>query len=502
MKNLEEINQFGAVDADMDDILLECFEDHAAYREICDFSKFLVIGRKGSGKTAIYRKLLKRQDHDTFAFGHNFTDYPWHLHQRLAVNSMPEHEKYIHSWKYLIYISLSKILLNFDNSQPYSDDAQVNLEKVERFVIDSYGTKDPDVVQIFGKSKKLRIHPTFKIECGPLKAGISLEKFPMDELPTVFQEVNKNLQKCLINGMNPDNKYFVCFDQLDLNFDPKDNEYSSRLIGLLLAARDIFTEAKQNNKKLSIVVFLRDDIYSHLQFEDKNKLTQNFMTEIKWDERDNSPTLKKLMENRFNKLLSDENAIIWDDVFDESKDMSGHQSKYQHILDRTFLRPRDIILFCNMVLKSFKNNKKIDATRIVNRFENIDINTARNDYSNYLLNELDDELHKHIVDYKIYLEIFKSIGYLQFNTSDFLTAYEKRKNLLPNQIQPIDILKILFEFSIVGYYKVGGSGYGGSEWIYRYKDPRSQFDESSTIYRVHLGLMEALGLKRYSKTTQ
>lgn len=40
--------------------------------------------------------------------------------------------------------------------------------------------------------------------------------------------------------------------------------------------------------------------------------------------------------------------------FDEKTQMPGYQSKYQHMPDRTFLRPRDIIRFCNSVLKQYK----------------------------------------------------------------------------------------------------------------------------------------------------
>jgi hypothetical protein len=36
-----------------DEILLESFEDHQAFQALINRERFLVIGRKGSGKTAI-----------------------------------------------------------------------------------------------------------------------------------------------------------------------------------------------------------------------------------------------------------------------------------------------------------------------------------------------------------------------------------------------------------------------------------------------------------------
>jgi hypothetical protein len=53
-------------------------------------------------------------------------------------------------------------------------------------------------------------------------------------------------------------------------------------------------------------------------------------------------------------------------VFDETRSMSGHQSNYQHIIDRTFLRPRDIIKFCNEVLIAYKRREDTKLERFDN----------------------------------------------------------------------------------------------------------------------------------------
>ena len=80
MKPLIEVEHFGAIDADNDDLLLDCFEDHEAFVRVKDRSRFLVVGRKGSGKTAIFKTMLLKTGHDYFCFGHTFSDYPWHHH--------------------------------------------------------------------------------------------------------------------------------------------------------------------------------------------------------------------------------------------------------------------------------------------------------------------------------------------------------------------------------------------------------------------------------------
>jgi hypothetical protein len=497
MKPLIDATSFGAIDADNDDLLFQCFEDHPAYQDVRAFSRFLVIGRKGSGKTAIFKILLTQGKHDYFSFGHTFTDYPWQHHDLQARVGVPEADRFTHSWKYLILLSLSKILLNQDQAVPFDEPSLQASARLERFVVDTYGSRDPDLTQLFTPSKKLRLKPHFELDWKVLKVGISPESVPMGELPTIVQDVNQNLLRYVMACLHPDHEYFVCFDQLDLGFDPNKPEYSNRLIGLLLAARDINLAARNEKRKASVVIFLRHDIYDELHFEDKNKITENFSSTIEWDAPPRTDkTLRVLMEKRFEAVLAADGSerISWDMVFDETKQMPGHQTKYSHILDRTYRRPRDVIRFCNAVLKQYKLRAKVDDLH----FENIDINKARPEYSDYLLNELDDEIHKHLPHYKQYLDIIRTVGLWQFGLQDFESAWATQ--LISAQLDAKSALKELFEFSVIGFYRAGGKGYGGSEYVFRYKEPRTAFDQGAARFRVHPGLSDVLGLKRFEKT--
>ncbi len=491
MKKLKDVDNFGAIDADNDVLLHECFEDHEAFLHVKDLSRFLVVGRKGSGKTSIFKKMLLDKNNNYFCLGHTFSDYPWHHHDLQARVGIPDSDRFTHSWKYLILMTASKIILNFDNSLPMDENSMESMVKIEKFVVDTYGTKDPDITQIFTPSKTLKLKPSFELDWKLFKAGISPESVPMSELPIIIPELNNNLQKYVLSCLNPTNEYFICFDQLDLGFDPDSRDYNSRLIGLLLASRDINLAARQAGKRLFIAVFLRDDIYETLHFEDKNKLTENYLSLIEWDTPRTHKTLKGLMEKRFKAAL-DNPAVSWDEVFDESKEMPGHQKKYQHILDRTYLRPRDIIKFVNSVLNQYKLRKSHESSTN-EKFENIDLNNARPDYSSYLMNELDDEIHKHLPHYESLIELLRRVGVWQFTLDDFKSKYTKI-----GEYSLEDVLKQMYEFSLIGFYRPGGRGYGGSEYVFQYKEVKTRFDSSATRFRIHPGLIEILGLKRFA----
>jgi hypothetical protein len=212
--DLKAIDNFGGTDADEDWLLLQSFEDHPAYLQVLSHTKFCVLGRKGSGKTAIFKKIQTDRSKSRFSFGHTFTDYPWYHHDKQRKLGVPEEQCFVQSWTYLCLISLSKILLNQDNSQPFSAGALAHLERIEKFILDTYGTRDPDVTQIFSPTHKLRFTGDVGIDWKIIKASTRVETIEMEYLPTVVQDVNRNLKTAIVECLNPENSYYVLFDQL------------------------------------------------------------------------------------------------------------------------------------------------------------------------------------------------------------------------------------------------------------------------------------------------
>lgn len=494
--NLDAVKNFGAVDADTDPLLDQSFENHPAYISAKTHDRYVIIGRKGSGKTAVFRRLTENTSYDSIGFGHVFSEYPWHHHAKQVAIGVPEEQCYLSSWEYLINLTLAKILLNEDQSQPWSDESLRDSALLEKFVVDTYGSKNPDVAAVFLPNTKIRLSGEFGIDVKLLSTKVKSEGVPISELPVIVQEVNKTLLDAAIRCANPDIDYYICFDELDLGFSLQTNDYKNRLTGLLLAAKRINNKAIKAGKKVSVVIFLRDDIYQMLHFEDKNKLTQNAVSVIQWDNDKNGPSLKSLMEKRFHSVLSIEEEGSWSVVFDESQSMTSRQTKYNHIADRTFLRPRDIIRFSNAILDAHRANSPGTNAK----FSNKDIADARGEYSEYLLDELDDEIAKHYPDYKLYLEVLKSIGSLQFTYEDLEAVVKERASMLPKGLQAREIAARLFEYSVIGYYRPGGAGFGGADYVWKYKERRAMMNENATSFRIHPGFMEVLGLKKFLRS--
>lgn len=495
--DFDKVADFGGIDADSDQLLDQCFEDHKAYLDARGHQRTVILGRKGSGKTAIFRRLTRIKSEDVCVSGHLFSDYPWHHHSKQKEVGVPDEQCFVSSWEYLIYVTMAKLVLSRRPDTYGLEKIDRDLKLLENFLKDTYGTVDPEISKIFSPGTKLQFSGDVGVDAKFLKAKISAKEITIEYLPIKFSEINIKMKNTIIECADPNINYYVCFDELDLGFSLDKEEYKNQIMGIIFAARKINNSARDGNKNISIIIFLRDDIYNMLHFEDKNKITNNSVSVIEWDMDRSSPSLKALMEKRFHQTLGIPANGAWERVFDETKQMAGHQTKYKHIIDRTFLRPRDIIKFCNEILNQNKNSKsKSNQTK----FDSKNVADARKKYSEYLLNELDDEIRKHIPNYRSYLEVFRSIGSIQFTISEFEQAPKSRSDIDLGGEQTRSILSSLFEFSVVGFLRSGGSGFGGSQYVWRHVDRNIKFNEQAQKYRVHYGFAEVLDLKKFRKS--
>jgi hypothetical protein len=225
--DLDSVIDFGGIDADNDPLLDRCFESHKAYLDARSHAKTVILGRKGSGKTAIFRQFRKIDDASTFAAGHVFSDYPWHYHAKQKQIGVPDEHCFVNSWEYLIYITLSKIIFTLDNSQPWSDAAKEQMELLGEFIKDTYGSTNPELNKIFSPTMTVKMKAEFGIDWKIFHGKIPGDVIPMDQLPIVVSEINERLRKAILECANPERHYFVCFDELDLGFSLDKNEYRS-----------------------------------------------------------------------------------------------------------------------------------------------------------------------------------------------------------------------------------------------------------------------------------
>ena len=475
--SLRALSSFGDVAAE-DDSVLDYFLKTDAVSDIAENRVFLVLGRKGSGKTAIVRHFSEGAK-STVSRALSLRGYPWNLHAQRIDRGASEIEAYVSSWRYLLASQLAALVLT-----KIGDDASGEARSIREFFRDNYGESGIALSQLL-QPKRLRLS-RFSFEpmlFGNKLIGVNLERgagdlglgMELNALTNSLLSATRTL--CTRAALPP---LLLHIDELDQGLASIDGARARMLIGLILAARTLRQELQGPGTKVNTVVYLRSDLWNDLEFSDKNKISQTSALHLAWD----SKSLRHLVDARLDAKLG--SGVNWDAIASPEL-MRGSQTKWNHILSRTFLRPRDVIKFLNAMLERAKLR---DEEPLI--FSNEDTVASRETYSRYLKDELDDEILPHWPEWEEALQACSAIATITFERDNFVLEYEKRRSSA-NQVTAEEALEQLYRFSVIGYER--RSGYGGSSWAFQFTDPEAGWDRSATRFKVHLGLKEYARLR-------
>ncbi len=490
MNLLESIENFGTIDAESDEKLIDYFYQTEVINDLIDYKKSLVIGRKGTGKTAIY-KYLQHKEKDKFS-PLLFRDYPWKLHDKFRNITVSERESYVNSWTFFFYIEIFKRIIVLKDSIK-NKRASRKIGLLEKWIKRNWGAIHFDHKEVMQPMSKLNwtLNPQI-MGCG--LGSLSKDFSRTEKISGTLSEYNRKLQGLLMDVLpHFDNEVILAFDELDLAYDIKDEEYRNRLIGLLLTSYGFFQTYRE---KIKIFVFLRSDIFNILDFQDKNKIKDNMVEFLDWDPLSVSSklSLKNLIANRIAFVAGAKSTNfdrVWNEVFDNTK-IGSNKFKWNFIVDRTFLRPRDIIKFINLALDAAKNRLQLQPDS-QDKITNKDIHAIRSKYSTYLFEELKDEISSKYPNYNLYFDILRSIRTVTFTREEFENHFRSVPGKRRSGENSDSILEKLYEFSVIGFYKAGG-GFGGSEYRFQYKSDYQAFNPQATMFQVHAGFKEYLEL--------
>jgi hypothetical protein len=481
--SLSAFDTFGDVAAE-DDAVLDYFLATNAVQKIEKGDAFLVLGRKGTGKTAIVRYLTEGKKKNSLSKALSLRGYPWNVHASRVDHGASEIEAYVSSWRYLIAVELATLVVA-DSGASKSKSAS----PLKQFLKDNYGGSNPELADILRpnslKLEKFSLEPAV---LGNKLGSVTLNRPDNDhqfglELNALSNSILESVEKVASEAKL--GSLALHFDELDQGLSELSDARSKMLIGLILAARDIRRSGQRQYGSVNPIVYLRSDLWDDLQFSDKNKISQTLTFHLEWTPE----SLLDLIETRLRAKLP--GSAAWIDVTDGAL-MRGSQSKWNHILARTFLRPRDVIRFLNTALDEAK--KRSDEPLV---FTNKDIVASRENYSAYLKQELDDEIRPHWRFWDEALQSCSAISTITFDRENFEVEYGCRKSE-KNSVTFGEALELLYRFSVIAYDR--RSGYGGSSWTFQYTDPQAGWDAGSSRYKVHLGLKEYAKLREARET--
>jgi len=486
---------FGKDDAETDftssGLLQGSFLKTAIFDQIKSRSKSLVIGRKGSGKSAlclILKKELNQED-KTYACVVTPDAISADEIKRFQMAGINEQQSKKLIWRYIFLVHICKFLLeasrnkcNSDwsaKSEQFSDSdwskeqgCSSQLNKIREFLVENREVDDMNFQENFWRIiNRIQTALTFKA------FGQSLQ-LTTNQAPNEGLDFNSKLEFLESYLKEPlehfkEYKFFLLVDKVDEIWDgnPSSNEM---VIGLLMASKEI----NQMNSNVSCAVFLRTDIYEQLHFFDKDKLRGDEVP-VLW----NSETLPQIILERARVSTKQENMATQDFWSQYLPSEIEDTKTSDFIVAHTLMRPRDIIQLCNLCVDTARREGS-DPVQVKHIRQALDM------YSSWKLNDLLGEYRVNYPFLNDLLIIFSNTSYVlqRIRLEDIYkrinSALEDRYPSYRQLLSIDSILNILYGIGFIGVERVG-------EVFFYYQAPRTVEDNDS-VFTVHPAFRNAL----------
>lgn len=409
----------------------EIFGDYLNVFPQLDTEKFIITGRKGSGKSAIaeFIDFSASNDANVFCEFVKTRDFDSNKIVQLGKEQgLPIEEKLLFEW--LILTKLIKLFTEDESVQALKEfkDLNIFLQRNSGLV----DIKSFEIIEIT-TTKGLQVNlEYFKRVFSSLfkkDIGIKEEKAPFYKILQPLKEV---VIKLLKETVTSENEYNLIFDDLDIGFKESNSESIESLTNVLRIAKDYNIDFfGKNGLKAKIIILLRDDLKRIIvkYNADTAKLFSSYEIPLVWYEHDNFKNnenqvgLKKLINKRIGVNFEKEDIWYneddpWASLFRDDPQYNG--SSFKYLIDFTFFRPRDLIL----IFKPLPSNSFLIPLTFYNSKNLV------NSYVEELILEIKNELSA------------------TFSETDITKIFLSLKNL--KYRQPLTKIQILNEFKEIG----------------------------------------------------
>ncbi|MCT4558588.1 MAG: hypothetical protein N4A61_11085 [Pelagimonas sp.] len=460
------------VEAKFEDIPKYFFKGYE-FERILEGDYSLVLGRKGSGKTAIAEYICRSDSKGQYqAQNLSFKNFPFNELYSLNDDRFTHPNQYITIWKYVILSFICRMIGENPRVDPL----------VSRQLNKAFGNNaDNNLASIIRKWTVGKINlSAFGVGGGVEKEG----KSETDWIRSVEQ------LESIVARYGKGQRYFIVLDELDEDFKDvigryKNDQYLQLLTSLIKAVSEIRSISVTNDLRVYPVIFLRDDIFDLLRDNDKNKLVDVTLN-LQWDKQKICDMLAYRIARSSPDTADDLSFKSASElVFKHKWTKYGHRqqkrmSTFEFIARSTHMRPRDFIRYFQLSaeheLKS--GNDKIEGGTL----RHVDAS-----FSPYLKNELVDEIESIIPEIEEVFDVLSHINKQSITPEEFRAAFEELSPTKQSEIDADTCLKLLFHFSVIG-----NAGKGNSPLIFfKYEYPRRKLNYGLPMV-VHRGLYKAL----------
>ncbi|MDH1276177.1 P-loop ATPase, Sll1717 family [Acinetobacter johnsonii] len=465
----------GTIDAERDIFLEDYFWETQVFNDLTcfdendySFSKRVIVGRTGSGKTALLKKINSLPNMKSVTIEAESMIFE-HIKNNVFINSLIENDIdirifYKSLWLHVLLIKVIELTFPKDNLLKSLQALVFDRNKLAAEYVETFSDNffNENIISEITNKMQRELTASFGGDVSTVKSTVGgkqnnefTEKIQSQTSRYVNTELltkQKQVIRALIEGTkDKKRKYIISIDDLDRSW-LNENSIRYDFINALL---DAFRELL-DIKNTKVLISIRTDILKGVY---KKKLRQeekdlSLISHVEWRREEIVNLLDKRISYIIERQYTNE-GVTFEDLFNFQ--VLGKTAK-EYILERTMLRPRDAIEYVNLCLSKVSGD--------VCKLNHCVVLEAEEDFYSSRKSALCSEWYSLFPNLRIYLDalsVFETntinTGVLVSKKDEFCEVLLKSEDLDDDVISKCiasdftDILNIWFVCGVIGRTK-------------------------------------------------
>ncbi len=476
-------------------------------KELIDKSKFIISGRKGTGKTVLARYFLKKESSERKLLCSEYTKLKdISLHELIEFGDKIIDRKMMYNFqKFYIYkefvetlLKSKKKLRDFDFCVLCYLKYKVKYRNLKKFYSGVYTDEPYEIIKTENDySVSSEVEGSIKKQIGARLSEVSSVK-QVTQIKEFYKLVS--LFETKILDILKYVEIILVIDDFDDYFIDDKQELIRFFIDFISNVKDINNII--NNEKLKgdnrCIILMRDDVIDSFSNHDANieKTTFDCQVHLNWMEGKNQTELKNMICNKIlfsNKKFEGNNIndieLLFFPKIDSkiSKKSKKPKTFFNQIMEMTFGRPRDVIVMFNIMVSHNRDEEKFAFSMI---------KEAALEYSRHFIKELRNEMQFHFTpDYiDAMFKLLADYKMTKFTYEGILEFYNENGSNYKFDKELKYVLNDLYKFGVIGYAVINGKRgkIGYYAWSY-YSNASKDINLDSRLI-IHKGLHKGLNI--------
>jgi hypothetical protein len=420
--------------ADRPELLRGGFLDHLGMEEEAkDGRRFIFLGYKGSGKSALGERLVLLAEGDPCLFVRmiNIADVSFQSFSQIMQQGIEPEARYPTVWSWLVLLQLFDSFVK-DNGSNMTDSSELWL--AAETLKDMGLLPDPNLAGTI----RTTLEKSFSIKiAGFLDFGAKTSTKQTTDLPFFIERLKLNA-----GLFRSQSKHIVVIDGFDDLLRRRTLQYDA-LGALIFETHRLNIYFAQRGVPAKIVLLCRTDLFERLPGPNNNKIRQDYAVNLEWINNEKNYKHAPLVEliNRRASLKTGFPVDVFDLLLPALEDTKDKINVRAHLLEHTRHVPRDMVMLFRS-LQQYSGDGRMTLGQLFD---------ALASYSRtYFVNEMKDELDGQVSSDDVLraFRLFTSVRKRIVKISDLESRAVELK--YPGSFDLRLVLRLLFDCSAIG----------------------------------------------------